>query len=288
MKIYLVPKQHPADDVALLIAVNDNSLSIARFKKVEDELKGDLGGLLSSLKCEANSRNPAFYRGRIITSAESIGLLFLSGNWMFENASVLDFSKGYGSGERSAHAMWRFNLNDSSMVADNSFAETIVKKSSNWIANRRNPRNAVLYLPFSKSKPNDPDATLQVFADNPKLVSCITGQKMKVVSLDEIYRLRDEKGEFLPSLVLTQEGISPSGEREFRVNIKWTKSRIPEGEEVFLSTTAGYLNKQRLFLDGKGVGHFKWLPLALDSGEKVTIQAGFRLFTGIASVTVEV
>ena len=288
MKIFLVPKSLPVDNVALVICVNKNSMSIARFGKTEEELTGDVSNLISLLKCEGPDMGLMALRGKLIASAQSIGLPFYTGNWMFDNASILDFSKGFGSGERSAHAMWRFNLNDHGMVAENSYAETLTQKSSNWVANRRNPRNAVLYLPFSKSKPNDPDAILQVFADNPKLVSCITGQKMEVVSLEEIYRLRDEKGEFLPSLALAQEGISPSGEREFRVNIKWTKSRIPEGEEVFLSATAGYLNKQRLLLDDKGVGHFKWLPLALDSGEKVTIQAGFRLFTGIASVTVEV
>ena len=288
MKIYLVPKSSPSDNIALVICVNKNSISLAKFTKTEEDTKGDARSLVSLLKCKEADVGLYSHKRRTIVSATSIGLPAKSGNWRFENASILDFSKDYGVGERSAHAMWRFNLADNGMVAENSFAETLAQKSSNWVASRRHPRNAVLYLPFSTSKPSDPDATFQVFVHNPNLVSCLTGQKMKTVTLEEIYRLRDTKGEFLPKLLLSEEKVSPSGERLFRIDLKWDYSPTPKGEEVYVSATAGYLNKSKVVLDDKGRGYFKWLPLALDSGEKANIQVGFRLFSGVASVDVEV
>ena len=194
-----------------------------------------------------------------------------------------------GTGEEvSAHAMWGFNLNDNSMIPFNSFSQTFNDKSANWVANRREPRDAVLYLPFSNSVPSGNDATLQVFVDNPAFVSCLTGQQMETVTLDDIYRMRDTEGQFLPGLTIEEVSSETDGTALLKICVMWNKTPVPSGEEVFVTTTAGYINKQRVELDSQGVGYVKWMPLGLTEGDKATVQAGFRLFSGIADITLEV
>lgn len=287
MKIYLVKKSTSFNNTAITICVNGGKASVAKFRKTEEPLSEDRTNLITALEGFYEPRNLFAFKGRTVVSSEDLNIES-SEHWHFVNACIYDASLGYGRGEVSAHAMWGFNLNDNSMIPFNSFSKTFNDKSANWVANRREPRDAVLYLPFSNSVPSGNDATLQVFVDNPAFVSCLTGQQMETVTLDDIYRMRDTEGQFLPGLTIEEVSSETDGTALLKICVMWNKTPVPSGEEVFVTTTAGYINKQRVELDSQGVGYVKWMPLGLTEGDKATVQAGFRLFSGIADITLEV
>ena len=288
MKIYLVPKIHEWNEEAIAVSVDGEKLALYLFHRTSDNpTQEDDAEFVAFLKTNPHTRELLVYRNTVVIRGDSIGIE-TEENWRFVNACMLDLSAGYGSGERSAHAMWRFDLNDLGMVPRNSFAETFNEKSVNWVASRRSPRHAVLYLPFTSSSPTSEEATLQIFTGNPSLVTVLSGETTETVTLDDINRMRDKEGLFLPGLTLTRSsGHDTDGDGiVFDVEISWG-GKIPETETAFVSTTAGYISKQRVTLNN-GKGRFKWMPLGLDSGDQATVQVGFRLFSGIASMTVEV
>lgn len=286
MKIYLVPKIYEWNEEAIAVSVDGEKLALYLFHRTSDNpTQEDDAEFVAFLKTNPHTRELLVYRNTVVIRGDSIGIE-TEENWRFVNACMLDLSAGYGSGERSAHAMWRFDLNDLGMVPRNSFAETFNEKSVNWVASRRSPRHAVLYLPFTSSSPTSEEATLQIFTGNPSLVTVLSGETTETVTLDDINRMRDNEGQFFPSLVLKQIDKSQDGSVTFEVSLIW-HGKIPETETAFVSTTAGYISKQRVTLNN-GKGRFKWMPLGLDSGDQATVQVGFRLFSGIASMTVEV
>lgn len=287
MKIYLVKKFTSFNETAIAICVNGGKASVSKFCKTEESLSEDRANLIIALEGFYEPKNLFAFKNRTVVSSGDLHIESTE-RWCFVNSCIYDASLGYGRGEVSAHAMWGFNLNDNSMIPFNSFSQTFNDKSANWVANRREPRDAVLYLPFSNSVPSGNEATLQVFADNPAFVSCMTGQQMETVTLDDIYRMRDTEGQFLPGLTIEKVSSETDGTALLKVCMTWNRTPVPSGEEVFVTTTAGYINKQRVKLDSQGVGYVKWMPLGLTEGDKATVQAGFRLFSGIADITLEV
>lgn len=285
MKVYLVPKIHEWNEEAIAVSTADEKLALYLFRRTSDNpTQEDDAEFVALLKNNPHTRALLAYRDTVVIRGNSIGIE-TEENWRFANACMLDLSAGYGSGERSAHAMWRFDLNDLGMVPRNSFAETFNEKSVNWVANRRSPRHAVLYLPFTSSSPTSEEATLQIFTGNPSLVTVLSGEPTEIVTLDDIHRMRDKEGLFLPGLTLTRSSVHETDGIVFDVEISWG-GKIPETETAFVSTTAGYISKQRVTLTN-GKGRFKWMPIGLDSGDQATVQAGFRLFSGIASEEVK-
>jgi hypothetical protein len=57
---------------------------------------------------------------------------------------------------------------------------------------------------------------------------------------------------------------------------------------IDIEATAGYINKRRVTLDSSGKGSFKVRADLLDSGDSIKVKAGYRYYSGLASLVVGV
>lgn len=57
-------------------------------------------------------------------------------------------------------------------------------------------------------------------------------------------------------------------------------------KRVFLKANGGVLGTPEVMLDEEGRGKTKWLPMGLDAGQAVTIEAGFKFYSNAARVEV--
>ncbi|MFM0095690.1 hypothetical protein PQQ87_08755 [Paraburkholderia nemoris] len=57
---------------------------------------------------------------------------------------------------------------------------------------------------------------------------------------------------------------------------------------IELEASAGYLNKRRLQLDAKGQGAVQVRADLLGAGDKITIKAGYRYYSGVGAITLGV
>lgn len=67
-----------------------------------------------------------------------------------------------------------------------------------------------------------------------------------------------------------------------------TKKPIEKSEIVYLENINGYLPKNRIKLNSLGEGSFKFYANGLDSGDIMTVKAGFKYFTNKDELTINV
>lgn len=95
---------------------------------------------------------------------------------------------------------------------------------------------------------------------------------------------------FLPSLTIdAPKSIRAEQAAELTVAVTDSEGN-PETNadaEVYLETTGGYINWQRVQTQG-GLAKFKLRMMDLQKGDEVRVKAGFRNFTGIAEAVIKV
>lgn len=282
----LVSRFTQAEDVVDVVTLEDGSVIDKTVKAAED---ANAEQMVSALLEKGASDCLASFVGTKINGSR-IGLPDVV--WVLGAYQVLDFDYDkYGSGERSARSMWKFSFGNSNGVPVNAYSQTYFSKSPLRVAQRRYNADAILFLPFKATLPCDEDATLHLFAPNAGLVSFIAlpeGSTVEQLTIAEVSK-RKADGEVFPDLTISAPTTAYSSNGiEATVTCSWRNGgNVPDGEEVFIETSAGYVSKQRAKLVN-GQAKFKFIPLGLESGDVAKIQVGFRLFTGLAEAEIEV
>lgn len=307
MKVMLTQRPVVSDAVAFVVSATNDFLLLARFRKaqpiVHNNIKEDgsveelieeipesegVEDFVKSLTQKGLTSNGFASQGFYIRGAR-VGLP--DELWELNGCSVLDFdTDSYGVGERSAHAMWLLDCGSRSLPI-NAYSETYLSKTRLKTAQRRRRRDANLYLPFSSTSPCGDEATLQLFVSNVNLVSFVAlpvGSTIEQVTTTDFFN-RQTNGEVFPDLTISAPTTAYSSNGiEATVTCSWRNGGdVPDGEEVFIETSAGYISKQRVKLVN-GQARIKFIPLGLESGDVAKIQVGFRLFTGLDETEIEV
>ena len=307
MKVYISQKPLVGDD-ALVVSATNGFVLVSRFTQAEDELDvitledgtvidntvkatedANAEQMVSALLEKGASDRMASFVGTKI-KGNRIGLPDVV--WVLSAYQVLDFDYDkYGSGERSARSMWKFSFGNSNGVPVNAYSQTYFSKSPLRVAQRRYNADAILFLPFKATLPCGEEATLHLFAPNAGLVSFIALPEASTVEHLTIAEVSERKanGEVFPDLTISAPTTSYSSNGvDVTVTCSWKNGgKIPDGEEVFVETSAGYISKQRVKLVN-GQARFKFIPLGLESGDIAKIQVGFRLFSGLDEAEIEV
>lgn len=121
-------------------------------------------------------------------------------------------------------------------------------------------------------------------------ITLVTDPRCPVVSNLEFTRFdaTQHMHQTFPVLAITAPGtIAPDGWGSFTIEAKTASGEVyPHTLEVYLETTAGYLPKGRLELNG--TANCKLSAQGLDAGDTIKLKAGFRYYSGKAEAMIGV
>jgi len=187
-----------------------------------------------------------------------------------------------GTNQWFDHSNWVFEVDRLSMEVDegrNLYANTSLSHETPQQFLRFTDKRVAAFLTVPHVEADFLSCGLTLVTD----ARCPVPANVDVVAFDKAQHHRT-----FPEIALVSPGtIAPDATGVFTLTARTAGGDdYPYPLEVYLETTAGYLPKQRVVVNGAAT--FKLSALGLDTGDSIKVKAGFRHYSGKAEAIVEV
>jgi hypothetical protein len=212
--------------------------------------------------------------------------------YRLESASTIrldDTVRPLGSGEWADHSNWFFLQNEQGYLLEpmSVFADTFISRCKTMRYLEKGQTGCVMQLVVSFSSKKISDCSVSV------VYNSAHGMASNFVFVDADFTEVTERkynGNFFPWLKLTGPASISAGSTEtLAVTLTDKQGNVLDEEvaEVYLDAVSGYLPKTRV-TTVKGVALFKVSAFGLDVGDQLRVKCGFRNFSGVADIVMEV
>ena len=90
----------------------------------------------------------------------------------------------------------------------------------------------------------------------------------------------------LPSISISQ--VDKTDDGVVTCKVVTTLNGQPISDEVYVTTSGGYLSRLKLHTNINGEALFKWSPMLLETGDQIEIKCGFKNYSNVANLSLEV
>lgn len=198
--------------------------------------------------------------------------------------------KLFGSGELAGHELYAFNRLNGRFKEFNATSRIGTLEAYNLYAEsystKRHPRNiktlryqALVGFPYPSSDLDSEETFLAIFLDeDTKLIFNNFDSEPQTMTYDQFYN------DYLVNQFVTckLEKIKVNDDKSVDIKVTTlTGDKLVPDIPVILTTDGGYLNHTKVVTNQDGEANIKFIPLGLETGDKVTLSAGFKVFTGV-------
>lgn len=192
-----------------------------------------------------------------------------------------------------AHSLYGFQgQNSIKRVSDYILVEDAQDVYSLSYRTKKSPRvstiryASLVVFPLTASRTLDSDIALASFINN--------SYKVIYNNIDDSNIVETNYNEFydtilpnsFPKIEVTQQSKEDNG--NVHCAITTTLAEAPISDEVYITASGGYLSKTKVHTDNEGKANFVWSPMLLDAGDTIEIKCGFKNYSNVANITLQV
>lgn len=209
---------------------------------------------------------------------------------LYQVISMSYLNKEYfGNGELAPFSAYGFyDFLPDRLTAPNMYVRYQLKEATNLLADtfntKRNPFNPLggyaprVFVVFPTNEDDlDSDSTKVFINPNTKCkILNKTGLDLTKINLSEYNTI-------LKNDIIDVEFVSfDKIEDYYQFTIRaFTPSKSMSNIPVYISLDGGYSSRRKIVTDENGLGTFRVYPLGLDSGEKINVKIGFKVYTNL-------